>query len=383
MKERIDITVPDEILALNEEKKERLQKTHSFEKTDRAPVVVSAQLWALLAGRGAAFSEMTKSPRDHLRGLILNYKYRCEYIHDDLPISTSTLTVEQDFGAIRGVEFPIEVVFQGDDQPKSIHMLHEVAVIDDLSIPDPYSGHNKMRIDWYHGMKAHLENFDVRLNGESLEVKIDISHPGGPIPSAFALCGSNFFMWMMLDPDRVHRLMEIVTESHLNCIAYMDEIKGTDPIHPIWVGADTGELMGPNQFKEFGVPYYQKLWEKYPGERVYHMCGKMNHLVESVRDDLEINYLSGFGFPTDRVKLANEMGGRVRMWGGPHPVHIFNGSVGAIIEECEDYIRTVGRHGGYILSEGFGLMAGTPPEHIDAMIEASRRVGWIGEPLAK
>ncbi|HKJ28043.1 MAG TPA: hypothetical protein VJ965_10420, partial [Anaerolineales bacterium] len=111
MKERIDITVPDEVLALNSEKEERLVKTHRFEKTDRAPVIVSAQLWSLLAGRGATFSEMTKSPRDHLRGLILNHKYRCENIRDDQPISTEKLVVEQDFGAIRGVEFPIEVVF--------------------------------------------------------------------------------------------------------------------------------------------------------------------------------------------------------------------------------------------------------------------------------
>ncbi|HKJ28135.1 MAG TPA: uroporphyrinogen decarboxylase family protein, partial [Anaerolineales bacterium] len=268
-----------------------------------------------------------------------------------------------------------------DDQPKSQHILHDLKDIDNLTIPDPYSNHNKMRIDWYREMNAQLEDFDVRLNGESLEVEVDINHPGGPIPSAFALCGSNLFLWMMMDPDRMHRLMEIVTESHLNCIAYIDEVKGVSGDHPIWAGADTGELMGPVQFKEFGVPYYNKLWERYTGERIYHMCGKMNHLLDLVRDDLAIDYLSGFGFPTDMHKLADSMAGRVRLWGGLHPVHVFDGPVDKIITECETYIRTVGRRGGYILGEGFGLMAGTPPEHVDAMVEASRRVGWIGEPL--
>jgi uroporphyrinogen-III decarboxylase len=381
MKERIDIVVPDDVLALNPEKEARLAKTHRFEETDRAPVIVSAQLWSLLAGRGATFSEMTKSPRDHLRGLILNHKYRCEHIRDDQPIPTEKLVLEQDFGAIRGVEFPMEVVFRGDDQPKTLHLLHSLEDIDSLTIPDPYSNHNKMRIDWYREMKAHLGDFDVRLNGEPLEVEVDINHPGGPIPSAFALCGSNFFLWMMMDPDRIHRLLEIVTESHLNCIAYMDEVKGVSSDHPIWVGADTGELMGPAQFKEFGVPYYKKLWKKYPGERIYHMCGKMNHLLDIVRDELEINYLSGFGFPTDMNKLADSMAGRVRLWGGLHPVHVHDGPVDEIISECGDYIRTVGKHGGYILGEGFGLMAGTPPEHVDAMVESSRRIGWIGKPL--
>ena len=383
MKERIDIVVPDDVLALNQEKKDRIAKTHKFEETDRVPVVVGTQLWSLLAGRGAAFSEMTESPRAHLRGLILNYKYRIELVRDDQPIETECLVLEQDFGAIRGVEFPMKVVFRGDDQPKSLHLLHSIEEIDTLSIPDPYSGHNKMRIDWYQEMKKAQEDFDVRINGEKLDLEVDINHPGGPVPSAFALCGSNLFLWMMMDPDKIHKLMEIVTESHLNCIAYMDEIKGADSNHPIWAGADTGELMGPTQFKEFAVPYYQKMWEKYPGERVYHMCGKMNHLLEIVRDELKINYLSGFGFPTDYHKLADELAGRVRLWGGLHPVNVHDGPKEAIIDECEDYIRTVGRHGGYILSEGTGIMAGTPPEHIDAMVEASKRIGWIGEPLEK
>ena len=383
MKERIDIIVPDEILALNDEKKDRLAKTHRFEATDRAPVVVSAQLWSLLAGRGGTFSEMTASPQDHLRGLILNHKYRCEYIWDDQPIETETLVLEQDFGAIRGVEFPMEVLFQGDDQPKSLHLLHDISEIDSLTVPDPYNGHNKMRIDWYQEMKKHQDDFDLRLNGEPLEIKVDINHPGGPIPSAFALCGSNLFLWMMMDPDRVHRLMEIVTQSHLNCIAYMDELKGVSVNHPIWVGADTGELMGPSQFKEFAVPYYQKLWEQYPGERIYHMCGKMDHLLGIVRDDLKIDYLSGFGFPTNRTKLSDQLAGKVRLWGGPHPVLINEGPPEKIIEECSDYIWQVGKYGGYILSEGFGMMAGTPPAHVDAMVEASKRVGWVGEPLPK
>lgn len=379
MKERIDINVPDAILALNQEKQARIEKTHRFEATDRVPVIVSAQLWSLLAGRGARFSEMIASPRDHLKGLILNHKYRCEHIHDDLPIPTDNLVVEQDFGAIRGVEFPMKVIFDGDNNPKSQHIIHELSDIDNLTVPDPYNGHNKLRVDWYREMQSHLGDFDVRLNGEELPVEVDINHPGGPIPSAFALCGSNLFLWMMLDPDRVHRLMEIVTESHLNCIAYIDELKGADSDHPIWAGADTGELMGPDQFLEFGVPYYQKLWEQYPGERIYHMCGKMDHLLAIVRDELAIDYLSGFGFPTSRTKLAEEMAGRVRLWGGPHPVYIHDGPVEKIIKVCEEYIRTTGRHGGYLLGDGHGLMAGTPPEHVDVMVEASRRVGWIGQ----
>ncbi len=63
-----------------------------------------------------------------------------------------------------------------------------------------------------------VDDFDVRLNGEPLPISIDLTYPGGPIPSAFALCGSNLFLWMLTDPDRVHRMLEITTESYLQVV---------------------------------------------------------------------------------------------------------------------------------------------------------------------
>ena len=60
---------------------------------------MDVQLAAAIVGRQSHFGEMIKNPRDHLRGLILNYKWRCENIRDDLPIETERLIVEQDFGA--------------------------------------------------------------------------------------------------------------------------------------------------------------------------------------------------------------------------------------------------------------------------------------------
>jgi len=56
-----------------------------------------------------------------------------------------------------------------------------------------------------------------------------------------------------------------------------------------------------------------------------------------------------------------------------------DGPVEKIIIECEDYITTLGRKGGYILAEGATIVPGTPLAHIDAMVEASKRVGNLME----
>lgn len=105
------------------------------------------------------------------------------------------------------------------------------------------------------------------------------------------------------------------------------------------------------------------------------MCGKINHLLEILRDELCIDILDGFGFPVEPRRLEETLAGRVVLRGGPHPVLIHDGPQDTILEECIEYIQTVGKKGGYILSEGFGLMAGTPPENIHTMVEASRRAG--------
>jgi hypothetical protein len=378
MKERIDIHVPEQVLVENDLKIERLEKTHRFEATDRVPVVVDAQLWSLLGARRVGFSEITRSPRDHLRGQILNYKWRIENIRDDRPIETERLVIESDFGALRGVEFPLEIQWNGDEPAKVKHMLHEPQEIDGLEVPDPRGGLNRMRIDWYRDMCGLVDDFDVRLNGQSLEIHVDLTHPGGPFPSAFALCGSNLFLWMKTDPERVHRLMDIVTRSHLQVIACFAEITGRTPHHSVWLGADAAEMVRPEMFREFIVPYYLRIWEQHEYPRVYHQCGKIDHLLDILRDVYNLTFLDGFGFPTDRRQIAEKLSGHMALRGGPHPLLIHEGPGEAILTECIDYIRTVGSRGGYILSEGFGLMTDTPLEHIALMVEASKQAAELG-----
>ncbi|MBF0277729.1 MAG: hypothetical protein HQM13_08065 [SAR324 cluster bacterium] len=375
MKERIDINVPEDVLALNQKKKERLEKTYRFEATDRVPVWPDFQIWSLLAGRKGKYSDLTKGPREHLHGQILNQKWRIENVRDDFPIETECLTIEPQFGAIRGVEFPIEIEWMGDESPKSKHLLQEPEEIDTLEIPSPDCGLNHTRIEWYKTMSEMTGDFDVRLNGEPLQVKLDLTHPGGAIPSAFALCGSNLFVWMLEEPDRIHRLLEITTQSHLQVIEYFAELTGREKGHSVWAGADIAEMISPQMFQEFVVPYYLQIWKKQNYPRVFHMCGKIDHLLDILRDDLDITYLDRFGFSTNRQLLAKKLAGQAVMRGGPHPALIYEGPVEKITKECVDYIKTLGSQGGYILSDGVGIVPGTPMAHIEAMVDASKQVG--------
>jgi len=373
MKQRIDIIIPDVVLAENAAKAERLRRTQSFEPTDRVPVVINTNQWWALAARGSDYAAYTRSPRDNLVGQILNAKYRLEHVRDDRPVPTKRLGFSPDFGCLRGVEFEMEVEWTAGEAPKCRHPLERVEDIDRLGVPPPDGGLNRKRIAWYREMQAAAEQLDVRLNGEPLELAVTLGQPGGPIPSAFALAGSNLFLWMAMDPERVHRLMRIVTQSHIEATRFFDEMMGRDPVHPLGMGCDAAEMIGPDMYREFVLPYYLQVWEQYSGPRGLHMCGRIDHLLGILRDELEITALNGFGFPTDRHVLAEQMAGRVVLKGGPHPGLIKDGPVSAIVKECLSYIETVGRAGGFVLQLGGGSAVGTPAAHFEAMRQASER----------
>jgi uroporphyrinogen-III decarboxylase len=384
MKQRVDISVSDGELERNDEKHERLARTFNFEPSDRVPVVFEVQQAVALAARGSTFSTYIQSPRHNLHEQILNYKWRCEHIADDRPIETELLDIEPDFGAQRGVEFPVEIKWTANQAPKVQHLLHEPQEIDALTVPEPDGGFNATRIQWYRDMCLLVDDFDVRINGTSLEVRPTLYQWGGPIPAAFALCGSNLFLWMLTDPDRVHRLMDIITRSHLRCIQFFDEMVGrVERRHLPEVGGDTGEMISPEHFLEFVVPYVKRIWHRYDRWKTYHMCGKIDHLLDILIEDLGVEFLNGFGFPVDRRNLKEKWAGRVVMRGGLHPDLLLNGTPEAVAAEVSKYIETVGAHGGYIVSDGYGLAPGTPLENLEAVLEAANRPVYPLEQTAR
>lgn len=373
--ERIDIVVSEEILALNPAKRERLDRTQKRQPTDRVLVLAYASSLMPLMVRRVPFDQFYANPLNNLREQLLNHKWRIESIRDDTPIPAEMISVTPDLGCIRGPEFPMEWQWPANQPPKCVHMLTEPEQIDALEVPEPTGGLNGKRIEWYHAMRELAERFEVRLNGKPLKIQVTLNHPGGPIPSAFALAGENLLAWMLMEPERTQRLMQIVTDSHIRCQRHVDKLLGLPAGHSIWMGGDIGEMLSPGLFRQFVVPYYRQIWEVYGRPRTYHMCGKIDHLLEIIRDEMQIDHLDDFGFVTDRSRLAEVMGGRVQLTGGPSPILIRDGSKSEVIDACVEYIRLLGPHGAFTLAPGGDALVDTPVERFAWMVEAAERVG--------
>ena len=271
----------------------------------------------------------------------------------------------------------MDIIWTENQPPKCVHPLTSPEQIDGLVVPHPSGGLNAKRIEWYHAMVDANQNIEVTLNGHPLEVTVTLSQPGGPIPSAFALAGANLFLWMAMEPERVHTLMQIVTESHMNCVRFFDEMMGRELGHPTGLGCDAAEMVSADMFREFVVPYYLKIWKAYPGPRGFHNCGQNEHLLDLIKDELQITSHNGFGFCVDPAVLAEKMSGCVVLRGGPDPFFIKSESRDNIGGISRKYITMLGMHGGFILSCGGGAALGTPIDNYHALVEASMQLGCV------
>jgi uroporphyrinogen-III decarboxylase len=70
------------------------------------------------------------------------------------------------------------------------------------------------------------------------------------------------------------------------------------------------------------------------------------------------------------------MGGRVVLLGNVNPMLVHRGPPERVREATCACLRKLAPLGGYIVQDGANIPPGTPPEHINAMMEAA--VAWPG-----
>jgi hypothetical protein len=311
-----------------------------------------------------------ENPRSQLEQQLLNHQWLIEHVVDDRIIDTAALTVAPNLSTLRGGYFDVQIRWFNDGSASAIPILYEPEEIDALEIPEINGGPYGMMVEWYRAMKEMASEYTVTLNGSPLEVRVTIGGPGGPIPDAYALAGGNLFLWMAQDPQRVHRLMGIVTETYINFQRYVRDLRG-DRYENLGLGCDAGEMLSADMFKEFVVPYYLRCYDAFPGRRGLHMCGKIDHLIPTIAEELEITHLNGFGFPTSPELLAEWMGGRTVMSGGLNPVILLEGPEEAIKRDCLRYLEAFAQYGGYILQDGCNVAPGTPLKNLAAVVQAA------------
>lgn len=135
--------------------------------------------------------------------------------------------------------------------------------------------------------------FDVLSKYPKISKYVSVYHPDlqGPLDIAELLWGGEMFYAMYDEPELVHALFTLITDTY---IAFMERWNRRFPPAPdmnahwslyfrgdVLIRNDSAMNLSPDFYDEFSVPYDQRLLEHFNGGAV-HFCGRGDHYIESL-----------------------------------------------------------------------------------------------------
>lgn len=225
-------------------------------------------------------------------------------------------------------------------------------------------------------MPLYIETLKILKDKLGKEVPVG-SCAGGPFSTAAFVRGiDNLLRDLHKNPEKVHRLMQLITDSAL---LYIDEV--------IDLGCGVGiadpvascSMISAAHFREFVKPYI-KQYADHVRERTgfgpgLHICGNTTRIwrdmVETGAVALSLDHVIDLG------AAKNQVGNEVRLVGNVDPV-------GVLARGTQEEIRDAVRHclsqacdnpKGYTLATGCQIPLGTPVENIQCFASAARTLG--------
>jgi len=193
-----------------------------------------------------------------------------------------------------------------------------------------------------------------------------------------------FLMDLAADPRSAHKLLDRLTEIHLESLArflgavgpYVDIIQMGDDL-----GMQTGPQFSPKMYREFFLPRHKEIYravKKYSDAFVFlHSCGGIYELIpmliEAGVDILNPVQTSARNMEPQRLK--REFGRDLCFWGGGCETQstLAYGTPEEIGEEVKRRLEILGPGGGYVFNQVHNILSDVPPENVVAMLDAAHQ----------
>lgn len=203
----------------------------------------------------------------------------------------------------------------------------------------------------------------------------------GPFDLAALLLGPEPFFLALMTPeqhDGVHRLLEYCYEQVLR-YARAQAAAGADFVE---IGDSTAgpDVCSPRIYRQFAYPYERRLVGRLSARGIpliLHICGNttaiMREMAATGAAMIEFDYKADM----ERCRAVTRDG--PVLVGNVDPSGVMAlGTPEQVLAESRRAIEVLGQRGWFILSPGCTLPATTPPENVEAMMEAARRYGRYG-----
>lgn len=159
----------------------------------------------------------------------------------------------------------------------------------DAGIPDLNRGFGKHVFAMGEYFQELLEPYP------KLRQYVAIYHPDlqGPMDVCELLCGSDIFLYLIDEADLMHALLTLVTDTYaafmhrwLSIVPYnAPESRHWGFLHrgAIMLRDDSAMNLSPDMFKEFILPYNQRLFDIFGGGGD-HFCGRGDHFIPILKN---------------------------------------------------------------------------------------------------
>ncbi|HET7346858.1 MAG TPA: uroporphyrinogen decarboxylase family protein, partial [Acidobacteriaceae bacterium] len=247
-----------------------------------------------------------------------------------------------------------------DEFPFAKKVLHAPAEVDRLEKPDPRK----------HGLLPfvikRLQHLQPEIEAAGHKIRFAVAR--GPLNIASFLMGTpEFLEATKTDPERMHRLLDIVTAFLVDWIAYQREVFPT--IDGIMMLDDIVGFISRRDFEAFGLPYLQRIYSADVTVKFFHNdapCKASAPLLESAG----INLLN-FGVQHTLVDMKTWTSNRIALLGNVPPRDVLaEGTPDDVRRSVDEILRPIDDRSRLILSCGGGMPPRAPTENIKALIAA-------------
>ena len=280
-----------------------------------------------------------------------------------------------DFGVVTEAAAFCDIFWPDDDSPWAHPAMKQASDVARLKVPDVKTdGLFPRIIEYFEQMNALAKDQGLASLAPNPRGPVGFGSLRGPVVLASMIRGINeFLMDVILHPREMHALMDIATETLL---AYLDLQKNhLGGLSAIFMCDDVCGLLSPHLFEEFFIPYAKRIFDAHKDVITIFHCD--SDMVKTVLMAPQTGAKAfHMGYMHDLAYLKAEIGDKMCLLGNVAPVHVMLRRPKAeVLEAGRACIAKAGAGGRFGLSCGGVIDRGTPPENIDALIEATELYG--------
>jgi len=345
-------------------REERIRVAGSFKEADRIPVTFSIGGSYHCGRLGVSISDYYDNPEMQVEVQLQGIRWEYEHLRAD---SCTRTSVGYETGPIaEAVVFGAEIERPNGTSPR---IVHKFASIDEalagLDFPPPAQN------DRLKELVSKSKRFEEAARKAGVRVGVNSMTAVTIHPPLSTLCSlldpSVVYEEMMEQPEKVKKALDICFAAYL---AYPDPWVGEPPADGVWLADDNCCFISADAFREFEMPYYHRLVEKYrPREFFLHTDGPSNHLFP-VMAEAGINSMDVGGFSDLSVAVAC-MKGKVYISGGLNCKDFYG--EGPMSPETRrkalSAMRLAGPGGGFQLAIGGETYVHTSPQGICELVK--------------